>query len=74
MLNWLYCNALGWLQRKCTHPPELVTFDILEKSIEEHDCVKWCRICGATKVGTSFWREPRADWWIQERAKAGRKE
>jgi hypothetical protein len=70
MLNWLYCNVLGWLHRRCTHAPSFVTFDIMERSIEEHDSVKWCRICGAVKVGTGSWREPRADWWVLDRAQA----
>lgn len=70
MLNWFYCTTLGWLQRKCMHPSELVTFDILEQSADERDSVKWCRVCGAAKVGRGDWREPRADWWMRERAKA----
>lgn len=62
MTRWFYYTLLGWLQRKCAHPPEHVTFDILEASIEDRDSVKWCRVCGAVRVGLGAWREPRADW------------
>jgi hypothetical protein len=63
--RWLLYTLLGWLQRKCAHPSDTVTFDIREASVEEHDSIKWCRVCGAVRVGNGDWREPRADWWIK---------
>lgn len=60
----LRMKLLGWLQRQCEHPPELVTYDLTEGGAET---VSWCRVCGAVKLGWSkFEHEPRADWWIAE--------
>ena len=67
MLNYLYCKLLGYLQRKCTHPPELVSVDIADGEFGVD--ISWCRLCGATTINNST-HEPRADWWVQERAKA----
>lgn len=57
-------KLLGWLQRQCKHPVELVTYDIAEGSYDLP--ISWCRICGAVRISTWAWREPRADWWITE--------
>ena len=65
MLNYLYCRLLGYLQRKCEHPPELVSLDIADGDLGTD--ISWCRLCGATRIN-NCWHEPRADWWIQERA------
>jgi hypothetical protein len=71
ILNWLYCKALGWLQRKCEHPPEVVSADIADGDFGED--ISWCRLCGATMIRGSV-HEPRADWWIKERAQVKARE
>lgn len=61
----LRMKLLGWLQRQCNHPSDVVSFDIAEGSLAE--TVSWCRVCGAVKLsGSHFQNEPRADWWINE--------
>ncbi len=62
-------RLLGWLQRQCSHPPELVSYDIAEGRFDVP--ISWCRICGATRIGQWDWREPRADWWITEGLRSG---
>lgn len=67
MLNWIYCKLLGYLQRKCKHPSHLVLVDVAD-CVCSSTPVAWCTICGAVRVNDSDFREPRADWWIRERA------
>lgn len=57
---------LGKLQKQCTHPPDLVSYDIADGTYS--DPVSWCRICGAVhlKHDVHFANRPRADFWIED--------
>ena len=61
MKRWLLYTLLGWLQRRCLHPPETVSVDIAEGGLALP--IAWCRICGATWIGSRNLHAPRADWW-----------
>ena len=56
-LDWLHWQLI----RRCKHPSEEVTYDLLEG---ERDLpVKWCRLCGSVKAHPlQPWRNPRPDW------------
>lgn len=59
----LKLRLLGWLQRQCVHPPELVSVDIACGELETE--ISWCLVCGAAMIRGGL-HEPRADWWIDE--------
>jgi hypothetical protein len=59
LLDWLVDK---WLAR-CSHDGGNVTFDILERTIEDVDNVRYCNRCGAVKIGRQEeWRRPRPLW------------
>lgn len=58
--DWL----LKRLQRRCEHPPVMVTVDLLEGCYTSP--VAYCKRCGAVKIGTSpedSWRRPDPDFY-----------
>ena len=59
MIKWLVDL---WL-RQCKHNPSHVTFDLLERTIDDVDNVRYCKYCGATRIGRqSEWRRPHPLW------------
>jgi hypothetical protein len=69
-MRTIYLRLLGWMQRKCTHPPESVAADITE-GYSPNMAVQHCNICGAARIThydgrmKSAWRVPRPEWEIE---------
>lgn len=66
MLRWLQDQVLAALQRRCTHPGEMVAADVFEGDIP-NTRVAYCRRCGALRtirgLAASVWRRPDPNLW-----------
>lgn len=55
--------VLAFLQRRCTHPGEMVAADVLEGCVDQLQ-VRYCRRCGAIKNSPlCVWRTPDPQLW-----------
>lgn len=73
MFRWLQDQILAALQRRCTHPGEMVTADALEGCADGRPAIRHCRRCGALKpiwagIGQAApaewdWRTPDPNLW-----------
>jgi len=60
MIAWLVEKL--WFAR-CAHPSKYVAFDILERTVDDVDNVRYCNLCGAVRIGRQVeWRRPRPLW------------
>jgi hypothetical protein len=60
-MNWLEDQVLAFLQRRCTHPGQLVAVDILEGTYDV--AVSYCNRFGAAKINAGEWRRPDPNLW-----------
>lgn len=70
------------LQRRCDHPADFVTADILDGDHAGKTEIQWCRLCGAYRRGKwsawNFpyvepeWVEPHPEWWVKATPKKRR--
>lgn len=68
MIKWIEDQLLAFLQRRCTHPGQMVAVDITEGRFDP-DTITYCRRCGAVKVPYHWpveetpWRAPDPNLW-----------
>lgn len=74
MIKYLSDQLLAWLQRRCKHPGQMVSVDILEGTVPNLD-VSYCNRCGAVKTDWTptghsphahlehTWRRPDPNLW-----------
>lgn len=56
-------RLLQFLQRRCTHPDDMVAVDVLEGCADGRPEIRYCRRCGAIKpVWQSLGQTPPAEW------------
>lgn len=71
MLNRIKDWILGWLQRGCSHPGNMVAADLLEGGYRGGDVqLRWCQRCGAVRFTWPMgcmtpdpWRRPDPNLW-----------
>jgi hypothetical protein len=51
---------VGKWQARCPHASHYVMFDLLERTIDDVENVRYCNRCGAVRIGRQTeWRRPR---------------
>lgn len=66
MIRWIQDQIFAFLQKRCTHPGEMVAVDILEGRTDFE--VGYCRRCGGVRIkGSNEWRLPCPNLWREKR-------